>query len=167
MADMNLLLIEDDISKEKAICGFLSEMEAKTYRVVAKHSVMSGKIELKNNVYDCVLLDMTLPLFDNDDLEHNQANMHEYDPFGGVAVLDEIDRVGLKCKVIILTAYDVLGEGESQKNLKTLTEELKANYSNLVVDSIFFNASSNDWSTKLFELICHIETEQTNEDLDN
>lgn len=156
---MKILLIEDDVSKDKAICSFFSEFFGNKYEIIVKRSIMAGKIELKKHEYKCILLDMSLPLFDNEDLIHNRIDNYVFDPFGGIVVLDEIDRIGLQCNVIIITAYDVLGEGENRKDLMTLTTELKKDYPNLVTDLIYYNASSSDWVKQLTTAIQAMKAE--------
>lgn len=148
---MKVLLIEDDISKEKKIRS-VYETYFPECSMDVERSIMSGKITLKKYEYDIVLLDMSLPLFDNDDPKRGLVD-HGFDPFGGVSVLDEIDRLSLKCKVVIITAYEVIGDEGNKKDLQTLDKELKRDYPHIVVDSIFYNISSSDWETKMTQLI--------------
>lgn len=146
---MKVLLIEDDISKEENIKSVLYANYSHISLQV-EHSIMSGKVSVKNGNADIVLLDMSLPLYDNDDLERGMEE-HIFTPFGGMDILDEIDRLNKKSKVIVITAYEVLGDDNNKKDLPTLDKELKRDYPDIVVDSIFYNISSNDWKTKIVD----------------
>ena len=145
---MRVLLVEDDIDKEKMIVAFIRELFSKPELKVCR-SIMTGKVELRNTHYDCVLLDMTLPLFDNEDTRNGDVGNYRIQPFGGKMILGEIDRLGLQCKVIIITAYDVIGEGENRRDLESLTDELRSDYPQLIEESIFYNASSSEWRNRL------------------
>ena len=70
---MSILLIEDEPSKEKNIVTFLGEL-LPDVKVDIKRSITSGKIEIRKKNYDHILLDMSLPLFDNDDMNYMDEN---------------------------------------------------------------------------------------------
>lgn len=147
---MTILLIEDDISKEENIKTVINTIPNTDLKI--RHSIMSGIASLRNKAFDLVLLDMSLPLLDNVNSSHGLEN-GDYNPFGGKDILDEIDRLTLKCKVIIITAYEVLGDDNNRIDLQTLNRQLKNDYSGIVIDSIFYNISSIDWKNKLVNLI--------------
>lgn len=145
---MRILLIEDDFGKEKMIGTFIDESFPQHNLTVCR-SILTGRVELRKACYDCVLLDMTLPLFDSDDSRNGDVGNYRIEPFGGKIILGEIDRLGLQCKVIVITAYDVIGEGESRRDLDSLTDELRSDYPRIIEESIFYNASSKEWRNKL------------------
>ena len=58
---MKILLIEDEIAKEKDILKYLKELCIND--VVVKHSITSGIAEIREKSFDHILLDMSLPLF--------------------------------------------------------------------------------------------------------
>lgn len=143
---MEILLVEDELSKEKNIITFLNELTPVS-KVVVKHSITSTKIELRNKSYEYILLDMSLPLFDNDDISYMEDN--EFEAFGGIAVLDEIDRLNLPCKVIVITAFDILGEGNDRIDLPQIRKNLAADYPEQFVGAVYYNSSSLEWKTDL------------------
>lgn len=147
---MTILLIEDEISKEQNILQFL-QMEYPTANIIVKRSITSGIIELRAREFDFVLLDMSLPLYDNDDVEY--ADDNEFETFGGNCVLDELDRRELKSKTIVITAFDILGEGINQIALSQVDSELAEDYPNNFIGSVFYNASSVEWKDSLKELL--------------
>lgn len=147
---MTILLIEDEISKEQNILQFL-HLEYPAASVTVKRSITSGIIELRVRKFDFILLDMSLPLYDNDDIKY--ADDNEFETFGGKYVLDELDRRDLKSKIIVITAFDILGEGASQIALPQVDSQLMKDYPNNFIGSIFYNASSVEWKGSLKELL--------------
>lgn len=147
---MRVLIVEDEPSKEKKIVEFLHSQFSIELDIA--RSVISAKLKLKEkNSYDFVLLDMTLPLYDNDDLDYIDDN--EFEPFGGERILDEIERLGILTKVIVLTAFDVLGDGDQHIDLRTLSNRIKDEFPQLFVGSVFYNATSTQWKEELKELL--------------
>lgn len=67
---MNFLIIDDDECKVKNFIKYLGKEDSYT----VKSSYNSGLRELilnKDVIYNCLILDMNFPLFDNDDIEVN------------------------------------------------------------------------------------------------
>lgn len=147
---MRVLIVEDEPTKEKKIVEFLYSQFPVDLDIV--RSVISAKLKLKERVsYDFILLDMTLPLYDNDDLDYVDDN--EFEPFGGERILDEMERLGIITKVIVLTAFDVLGDGAQHIDLRTLSNRMKDEFPQLFLGSVFYNATSTQWKEELKELI--------------
>lgn len=147
---MTILLVEDEISKCRSIANYLHDI-LQEVKISEAHSITSAIIHIRQHSYDYLLLDMSLPLFDNTDLSHSDTN--EFDTFGGTAVLDEIDRLRLPCKVILITAFDTLGEGTSQISLSEVTINLKEDYPDNFIGSVFYNVSLLTWKQELSRLL--------------
>ena len=147
---MTILLIEDEISKEQNILQFL-QAEYPAADIVVRRSITSGIIELRKREFDFILLDMSLPLYDNDDVEY--ADDNEFETFGGNFILDELDRREIKSKTIVITAFDILGEGVNQIALPQVGSQLKEDYPCNFIGSVFYNASSVEWKGSLKELL--------------
>lgn len=147
---MRILIVEDEPNKERKIKEFLSSLFPVELDVV--RSVISAKLKLKEKKgYDYILLDMTLPLYDNDDLDYIEDN--EFEPFGGECILDEIERLCIQTKVVIITAFDVLGDGAEHIDLETLSDRIKQEFPELFIGSVFYNATSTRWKEELKELL--------------
>ena len=90
---MNFLIIDDDDYKVQNFTKYLSKKD--TYTI--KQSYNSGLRELFLNTkvtYDCIVLDMNFPMFDN---EHIQENC-------GLKILNELKRKKLNIPVIIYSS---------------------------------------------------------------
>ena len=147
---MTILLVEDEVSKCRRISEYLNE-SFQNLSISVAQSITSAIIKIRQNSFDFLLLDMSLPLFDNADLVHSDSN--EFDAFGGIAVLDEIDRLQLSCKVILITAFDTLGEGSTLIRLPEITIKLDKDYPDNYVGSVFYNMSSLSWKQQLSKLL--------------
>lgn len=147
---MTVLLVEDEVSKCRRISEYLNE-SFQNLSISVAQSITSAIIKIRQNSFDFLLLDMSLPLFDNADLVHSDSN--EFDAFGGIAVLDEIDRLQLSCKVILITAFDTLGEGSTLIRLPEITIKLDKDYPDNFVGSVFYNMSSLSWKQQLNKLL--------------
>ncbi len=147
---MRILLVEDEITKEQDIVHFLSEMNS-TESIVVRRSITSGVTEIRENQYDVILLDMSLPIYDNDDVKYMEDN--EFETFGGNYVLDELDRIDYRAKVILITAFDKLGEGQKQIGLAQVEEGLLEDFPDIFVGTVFYDASSIEWKNKLKEYL--------------
>lgn len=149
---MTILIIEDEISKERRIVNFLEE-SFPIERLEVKHSVMSGEDALQDQQFDFVLLDMSLPLYDHDDNNMQHKENNEFDTFGGLVVLDEMDRCSSQSKVIVVTAFDILGEGQHRIDLHSLNAQMKKDYGEMVLDTVFYDSSSVKWREEIRTII--------------
>lgn len=143
---MRILLIEDEITKEQDILRFLHELNA-GFIVDIRHSITSGIAEIRETQYDYILLDMSLPVYDNDDVHYLDDN--EFEAFGGNYVLDELDRIEYAVKVVVITAFDILGEGKSRIELSQVERGLYEDYPDVFLGTVFYDASSVDWKQRL------------------
>ena len=147
---MKILLIEDELGKEQDIIKFLDDL-IPDEKVKVRRSITSGIIAIRQETYDYVLLDMSLPLYDHDDMAYAEDN--EFEAFGGNFVLDELDRKYSKSRVIVITAFDILGEGSNQIELAQVSATLEQNYPDIFVGTVYYKASTVDWKRQLRELL--------------
>lgn len=143
---MRILIVEDERGKENNITNFILEVFNNAV-VEVRHSVTTGIIAIRQFDFDYVLLDMSLPLFDFDDMKYSEGN--EFETFGGNAVLDEIDRLEKKCKVIVVTAFDILGEGDRQIALSQIETQLNTRYPDNFIGTVFYKSSKIEWKEEL------------------
>ena len=139
---MKLLLIEDDAYKAAQIKTCL---EADGYIAVLRGSFQSGMRAIRVERYDAILLDMSIPTFDVGG--QNKGNRHR--PFGGKDVLKELKRQNKNIPVVVVTQYNVFGEGRDNISLQELEDDLKKEFDGIYKDMVYFDASSADWISKL------------------
>ena len=109
---MNLLIIEDDMSKIKKIKSFIED-NYQEFSVNEAHSYQSGMKNVLNFKPDVILLDMSLPTYDVSPREQGGRPRS----FGGRDILYEIKRKKMSSRAIIVTQFeDFRDEKESKKS---------------------------------------------------
>ena len=142
---MKVLFVEDENVKQSNIVTYLKD-ELGVENISVVNSLMGGMLALRNGKFDIVLLDMSLPLYD---INGEDEELNEFEAFGGIEILDEIDRKELSVKVLVITAFDVIEDDTKKINLEQLDDQMKENYSNYYLACIHYDESSLEWKTEL------------------
>lgn len=137
-----VLVVEDDALKGRQIVNFTKSINNNII-ITQKGALNSGLLELTKNEYDLVILDMSLPTFDNNESDHFQ-------PYGGLLFLDEVKRKKYKVPVVIVTQYASFGEGEGETTLEEIDFNCKNKYPNF--KEIIYYLDDN-WQKKLKKYI--------------
>lgn len=143
---MKILYVEDEEVKAKEIVDLLKQ----EHIVVLKKSLNSGIAAILDDMYDLILLDMSLPLYDYDTEDEDE---NDFETFAGIDILDELIRTERKENVVVITAFDILGEGDKVITMQQLDEQLKNEYGELYLGIIFYNSSSLEWRRALQNII--------------
>lgn len=133
-----ILIVEDDALKGRQIINFTKSIN-NNITITQKGALNSGLLELTKNEYDLVVLDMSLPTFDNNESEHFQ-------PYGGLLFLDEVKRKKYKVPIVIVTQYASFGEGEGETTLEEIDLKCRNKYPNFK-EIIYY--LDDDWQKKL------------------
>ena len=142
---MKILFVEDENIKRRDIMNYLStDLNINDIDVV--HSLMGGMLALKKKNYKMVLLDMSLPLYD---INGEDEEINEFEAFGGIEILDEIERKELDVKVLVITAFDVIEDDTKKIRLDQLDNQMKANYARFYLGCIHYDQSSLEWKYEL------------------
>ncbi|HEY3489920.1 MAG TPA: hypothetical protein VGK27_07345 [Candidatus Deferrimicrobiaceae bacterium] len=145
---MKILLVEDDENKRLQICNSLKE-SFPGCEITLAMSLQSGLRKIINSEVSIVLLDMTLPTYDqsfNEDGGRPQA-------YAGREILRQMDRRDIRSPVIVVTAYDRFGEGKDALNLEELDRELMAAHKDCYIGTVYYNPTIDIWKDQLNELI--------------
>ena len=110
---MNILYVEDEEVKAKEVLASLDEK----CNVDFRKSLSGGLSAIQENQYDVVLLDMSLPLYDYDSEDEDE---NDFETFAGIDILEELMRKSRNDKVVVITAFDILGEGENEITMPQL-----------------------------------------------
>lgn len=145
---MRVLLVEDDQFKRKNI-EELIESSFDSYQITHAASVSSAMRAVRDEDYDFVLLDMSLPSFDIGPTETGGRPRG----FGGMDILRYLDSKEVPTTVIVVTQFERFGEGESERDLDALTGELSENFPELVRGVVYFDTSGSAWRKQLIDLI--------------
>jgi CheY-like chemotaxis protein len=138
-----VLLVEDDEDKREQIINYISFNFVCDLKEVRSYN--SALKAIRQFPFDLILLDMTIPTFDittNDSGGRAQA-------FGGELILSEMNRKSINSKVIVITQFDLFGEGEEQIGLRELDQRLINQFDNIYLGAIQYSISYNGWQELL------------------
>lgn len=142
---MKILVIEDEENKANHVISLLHD--AVKNDINWSRSYMGALIQLKRNQYDIVILDMSLPLNDNNHMQE------DFNTFAGLEILDELKRKRRKESVIVFTAFDILGEKEKRISLSELDEKMQIQYPSNYIGCVHYNALSLKWQDEILNKI--------------
>src|SRR6202011_5656769 len=97
-------------------------------------SLRSGLVELQSEPLDLIILDMTLPNFDQG-LDEDGGVVH---PLGGQEFLRRMKRRHIKVPVIVLTQFESFGVGTDSLDLRSLRNGLQSKYAETCVETIYY-----------------------------
>ena len=147
---MKLLLIEDNQNKVNQIKSFL-QSEFPNIELVIKGSYHSGLREIiLNNVYNLILLDISMPTYDIKPGESGGDPI----PLAGKLILKEMFLRDIESKVLVVTMYENFVDGTRLDELhEQFSNEFSSNYKGFV----YFSPADISWKenlkTKLKELL--------------
>lgn len=141
---MKILLIDDDYTKSERIVDALKNIRPGA-NVTWRRSFNSGLRELTESTHDIVLLDMSMPTYDISATETGRT----FRAFGGEEILNELIRMEIEVKVIIITQFDSFGEGGQFMQLKTLIKHLKDTFPEHYIGTIRFSLLESSWQREL------------------
>lgn len=148
---MEILYVEDEQNKARQVIQVIKE-NIPSVNILLRNSYNAALMEIGRENLDLILLDMSLPLYDvSEAMEYEEDN--DFETFAGIDLLEELVRIDSKKKVIIITAFDVLGEDDNRINLMQLDEKMKKEYCDNYKGIIYYSSSSLEWCHKLVELI--------------
>ena len=155
---MNALLVEDDEQKRKTLEAFINEILQPDQLMVRK-SYQSALSTLKETFVDLVILDMSLPTFDIGAGEDGGRRL----PYGGKEILRQLKRKSIQTKVIVVTQFDVFGEGNTVVTREELDDELNDEYPDLYVGMVYYSVATGTWKEELVERIVSLEKDGRSE----
>lgn len=147
---MNGLLIEDDPNKAKKIVSFL-DADFPNINMTLRISYQSGLREIFTSQFDFILLDMSLPTYD----QNTSSPSGKPRNFGGRDILKEMKRYKKKSRVKILTQYNEFDGGSISIN--ELHSQLKTKYNSNYKGYIIYNSRSTQWQEELNEFLKSFE----------
>ncbi|HEX3987540.1 MAG TPA: response regulator [Acidobacteriaceae bacterium] len=144
----HILLVEDDEAKRTRLKFFL-EGKFGTARIELARSLQAGLRCLRNDKFDLIILDMTLPNYDPG--PHEPGGKPQI--FGGREFLRQMDRFDINIPVIVVTQFASFGRGSGLVNLKDLDEEMKKEYGTKYRGAVYYNAAIRGWAEQLIGLL--------------
>ena len=144
MKGIKILLIEDDRKKSDVILGYVTTNFPNS-TIELKESYHSGLKSLIKDSYDLLLLDMSMPTWDRSPVE----NGGDYEKFGGIKILKELNRKKRLLPTILITMFDNFGESDNSITLVQMDAVLKSVYQDAYVGSVFYRSDISQWENDL------------------
>lgn len=144
---MKILLIEDDEIKRNNIVDVISKHYMNVHFEFAM-SVRSAIDSIKNNSYDILLLDMTLPTYDISAYEDGGRPQH----YGGREILRQMNRILINTPTILVTGFDKFGVNIDALSLAELDTALRKEHDNYV-GSVHYGSFDDSWIVGLLKFI--------------
>lgn len=141
---IKVLVIEDDDYKREHVRKFLTTAFPQ-FEVEFAESFQSGIRKAVGDRFALIILDMTLPTFDKGGLDAGGRLRH----LGGRELFDQFRRRHVETRVIVLTGYDKLGEGDGAVPREEVAKELAERFPDLFVTAIFYTRASDTWMSEL------------------
>jgi len=145
---MKVLIIEDDDLKFDLLEGFFRG-EMPTAVLVRASSYQTGVEKLVKDIFDLVVLDMTLPV---SDLELSPVGM-EWLTFGGQFILRECMRRKLSAKIVVVSQYKAFVRDNEEVSFAQLRDELMRQYHELVIGCVHLDRAADNWRQDILNLI--------------
>lgn len=145
---MRILLIEDDQNKCEQIARFVGA-ELPDAELVIRHSFQSGLKEAILCTPNLVLLDMTMPSYEVGPREPGGRERR----YAGREILRQLSRRGIRVQVVVITQYEQFEEDGDTVRLPELVAELKAEYPEIFIDAVFYQAANTTWVGQLRALL--------------
>ena len=140
---MKILLIEDDEFKKRNIEEFLDSLGGNDVSSVG--AVNSAISSLRENTYDLIILDMSLPTFDFGPNEKGGRPQG----FGGREILRQLERFEIVVPVIVVTQYATFDDENEYMRLEELDKKLMSDHPENFYGLVFYDASADNWKNGL------------------
>lgn len=140
---MKILVIEDNEFKSTRLMDYLKAMGHCSPVLRSSYNAALREFE-SGNVYDLILLDISLPGFDEKDLGGN------FMPSGGKHLFSRIHLKNIEAKVVVVTLYKKFEDGSL---IDELDEFFSQNYSDNYLGYILYATNDTRWQNELSEFL--------------
>jgi CheY-like chemotaxis protein len=150
---MRILIIEDDENKRKQLEGFLTGIVSECSIDICESYNSGLRSVLSNEVPDIVVLDMTMPTYDIGLDEDGGRPQH----YAGRAILRQMKRHAVTIPVVVVTQFDIFGEGEERMTREELDAQLRRDHSDVYLGTVYYNAAVDGWKNSLGSIILTVK----------
>jgi len=139
-----ILFIEDNLIKMEAVLQVM-QLNYPHAEITTKDSFRSGLRELIANQYDILLLDMSLPTWDREEVNKQEG----FERFGGETIMREMKRKNKQIPTIVITMFSEFGIGKSFIDLIDLDKHLKNEFNEFYRGFVKYSSSEKKWEVEL------------------
>lgn len=140
--------MEDDLPKRIQIAEWVNEFLPDVVLTI-EYSVNAAMRAIKNNLFDLIILDMSLPTY----TPMGNESGGRPQGFGGQEVLRLLDRRKLSPVVVVVTQFQTFGTGSELVTLEMLAESLNTVHPQTFRGIVFYEGANGSWKNVLHEKI--------------
>lgn len=141
---MKVLVIEDNPNKLSQIKDFLNEYYQYP-QIEETYSFNGGKAKIYEDVWNLILLDMSLPTYD---ITHNEYG-GDKKPVAGKNLMKRMLNRQIYTPVIIVTQFETFDD--DRISLNSLNQEFSTKFKDIWKGTVFYG--NDDWSIELKKIL--------------
>lgn len=140
---VRILLVEDDDHKIADLEPIVSSVLPSAYLTI-KRSVREGTVAVKGGHFDLVILDLSLPTFD----QKAFASGGTAQPQGGFEVLRMLDHIDRRPEILIVSQYYQVEFDGSYVPLDQSVEIIASRFGAKIMGVSIYDMESDEWASK-------------------
>lgn len=145
---MKILYVEDDINKRTSVIEYIKTIYPNAF-IDTGMSVESGVQLGVDNKYDIIILDMTVPNFDNNDGRNGGQSFKN----GGEIIVRELLDEGVDFRCVVLTQYETF----NNESIDQISDRIKQRCGNKYLGYIKYNKLDEEWKDNLTKILNHVK----------
>lgn len=146
---MRFVLIEDDLRKAGRIETFLKSCRPEAVVDVYRSYNSGLKALIDNSNADLVILDMSLPTFDQAPDQRSGRPR----PLGGYDLMRKLKRRQISPPIVILTALETFGSHTEQFTFNEIARQCSEDFPDTLRGFIYYSQSKTEWQANLKTIV--------------
>lgn len=147
---MKVLLVEDEEHKTADLIARLGAAGISSGDLCVAAGVREAVLQVIDNTYDLIVLDMALPTFSKGGLSGGEGGVAQ--AVGGIEILRALNATGKRCRIIVVTQYpDIFINGDKIR-LSSMPKVISAKYGQNIVGAILYSYNDKAWE-KAFDAV--------------
>lgn len=143
---MKILIVEDQDDKLEALIEYISRA-IRGATIEAARSYFDAKAALRAKTYDCVVLDMSIPIYRAECGSPGTVLV-----YGGEELLGWAKFRAPNIKVAVLTQYDFFTADGNDRSLTDIRRDFQRDFGNIVLRVIHYQETDNKWQSDLLDV---------------
>lgn len=145
---LKILIVEDNTYKRQRIIEIIRS-DFNDYHITESYSFTTAWKLISKNLYDIVILDMSLPTFDKIDANSGGT----FRVFGGKELACKMEKRNIASKFIFITQYKNFSDNINSYAYDDLKKELLNRYNSNCLGFILYSNTKSEWRNELIELM--------------
>ncbi|TCI04924.1 response regulator [Corallincola luteus] len=145
---LNFLIADDNYEKRQDLSDLVSENFVEC-NIDFSESFNSTSKMLREQTYDLVLLDMSMPSFDPRDGKSKSP----VKALAGKDLMLKMRYRGISFPVIVVTQFDIFGRHSDAVGIDKLVDDLRDDFPDNFIGCVFYNTQSKSWKQELLDMI--------------